>query len=312
MPSLSESSARSSQLSAVSDEYTVDVELSSSPANSIPCSPANPRQKRSFLLSYPTETIAQQFCIIEQHYLCAVQWHELIGVQWKDSAAKDGHDKCNEVLAQIERFNIMCQWVATEVVTSDTVEERTCIVEKLIRIAMRCYQHRNYSTLLQILLGLQSSNVSRLSRTWERVGVQEKRTFEELKEFTSPCKNWGNIRSAMRKASEDYRHLMWSNPEREDCKMVGEACIPFFGLFLSDLTYNSEQPSYLPPPSDGLPALINFHKHHITASVIKRLLSFQTLSRRYPFRPDVTVFPKCLFLRYAEEADIRELSLKCE
>ncbi|KAK9763677.1 Guanine nucleotide exchange factor lte1 [Basidiobolus ranarum] len=296
---------------AISD-YSVNSELRKSPTYSICDSMGDFRQGKSFLCFYSTEMIAQQFCIIEQRCLCAVEWHELVEVLWKNRSDQKSNEKCYGVLSQIDRFNIMCQWVATEVVTSESIDVRARIIEKLIRIAMRCYQHRNYSTLLQILLGLQSSNIARLARTWKRVGMHEKRTFEELKRFTSPCKNWTNIRSAMHEASEDYRYLMWSDSEREHSKMIGEACIPFFGLFLSDLTYNSELPSYLPPTSEDTSELINFHKHCITASVIKRLLAFQALSKRYPFLPDVSVYPKCLFLKYMSEPEIRQLSSRCE
>ncbi|ORY08252.1 ras GEF, partial [Basidiobolus meristosporus CBS 931.73] len=213
----------------------------------------SPRQSqqslKSFLLSYSTETIAQQFCIIEQRCLCAVEWHELIEVYWKDRTNENAVKKCGGVLAQIDRFNMMSQWVATEIVTLKSVEERARVIEKLIRIAMRCYQHRNYSTLLQMVLGLQSSSISRLTKTWSKVGSHEKRMLEELKEFTSPCKNWKNIREAMQKSSEDYKYLVWSKEpeepvptrldapmenEKNDCQMVGEACIPFFGKLLLD------------------------------------------------------------------------------
>ncbi|KAK9712782.1 Guanine nucleotide exchange factor lte1 [Basidiobolus ranarum] len=307
------------------------------------CSPRQSQQNlKSFILSYSTETIAQQFCIIEQRCLYAVEWHELIEVLWKDRSDVNAIKRCSGVLAQIDRFNMMSQWVATEIVTLKSIEERARVIEKLIRIAMRCYQHRNYSTLLQMVLGLQSSNISRLTRTWSKVGSHEKRMLEELKEFTSPCKNWKNIREAMQKASEDYKFLVWSKEpeehllsnsdgpvenEKNDCQMVGEACIPFFGLFLSDLTYNAELPSNveratkssdattdstMPSLGQDQPKLINFNKHRITASIIKRLLSFQSLCQRYPFRPDVSVFPKCVFIRYFEDSEIRQLSLECE
>ncbi|KAK9694020.1 Guanine nucleotide exchange factor lte1, variant 2 [Basidiobolus ranarum] len=128
---------RTSRSSSTSNGYIVDMEVPGSPVTSSPNDRnGNSRHKRSFLFSYSTETIAQQFCIIEQRCLCAVEWHELVEVRWKPDSGKDSHEKCSGVLSQIDRFNIMCQWVATEIVTCDHIEERARIIEKLVRIAM--------------------------------------------------------------------------------------------------------------------------------------------------------------------------------
>lgn len=47
------------------------------------------------------------------------------------------------------------------------------------------------------MLGLQAHEVSRLSRTWARVGSQGMKIMHDLVEFTTMLRNWKNLRDAM-------------------------------------------------------------------------------------------------------------------
>ncbi|KAG0288302.1 hypothetical protein BGZ96_007922 [Linnemannia gamsii] len=237
----------------------------------------------------------------------------------------------------VDRFNLTCQWVTSEIVRTRDLQERVKVVEKFIRIAHTCYNHSNFSSLIQLMLGLQSHSVSRLNQTWARVRAQEMRIMEDLVEYTSPFHNWKHLRDDMksiadewggsnnsggagagaatattpvtekvppssggttassffgkRRASKDsamaiaaaaavaalqYKgtasssglgskvssSIAHANKEKE-LKMGGgqqqekdssvakasqpKGCIPFLGLYLSDLVFNAELPSYVDP-----------------------------------------------------------------
>jgi hypothetical protein len=84
---------------------------------------------------------------------------------------------------------------------------------------------------------------------------------------------------------------------------------------LSDLVFNSEKPAYIESKweksdtnriyrlltrsnqDDVSPLLkqplVNFSKHRVTATIIKRVLTFQNLARRYPFEPNANLFICC-------------------
>ncbi|KAG0197478.1 hypothetical protein BGX28_009049 [Mortierella sp. GBA30] len=289
----------------------------------------------------------------------------------------------------VERFNLTCQWVTSEIVCTRDLEMRVKVVEKFIRIAQTCYNHSNFSSLMQLMLGLQAHSVSRLSQTWARVRSQEMSIMHDLVEFTSPFHNWKHLRDAMKniadewggsskgagsdsgtvngagisafarakksmssrsgqtiffnkrsRASEGKRFSQQldsapsgfpsASQERDSEKNDTErlqlrGCIPFLGLYLSDLVFNSELPSYIehnkeeatdevPERDNFLPRspLVNIHKHRTTATIIRRVLTFRTIAGRYPFQPSPDVYAQLMSIHGLSPAEISKLSSLCE
>lgn len=54
------------------------------------------------------------------------------------------------------------------------------------------------------MLGLQAHEVSRLSRTWARVGSHGMKIMQELVEFTTMLRNWKNLRDAMQDIIDEW------------------------------------------------------------------------------------------------------------
>ncbi|KAG0324172.1 hypothetical protein BGZ99_002135 [Dissophora globulifera] len=304
---------------------------------------------------------------------------------------------------------------------------RVKVVEKFIRVAHTCYNHSNFSSLIQVMLGLQVHPVSRLSQTWARVRAQEMRIMHDLVEFTSPFHNWKHIRDAMKNIADEWgggvgnsgstastppnsgksastataggsggvaffgkrtskpkvatmtakktaatpgnsrRPSMVQPPmemsatttmstqpssyfsshpfhhkgtlstvaptspyssvhnkdrdkerhphDKEAAKPVQQGgCIPFLGLYLADLVFNTELPSYVEPSTftpDSRP-LVNIHKHRTTATIIKRVLTFRTLCGRYPFQPEPEVRDMLLAIQSLDSSELLQKSHVCE
>ncbi|KAI9321569.1 ras guanine nucleotide exchange factor domain-containing protein [Dichotomocladium elegans] len=298
------------------------------------------------ILRYRSELISQQFCLIEQQMLQDVTWNELVELRWRNrnkrstSPIEEYRLDALGVEQLINYFNMACQWIASEVVQTQSLDTRVLVVEKYIRIALKCYHHRNYSTLMQILLGLQSPAVTRLEKTWQRIDQYEIQIFNELKELAKPFLNWKNIRAAMSEALESIDEssalesvLTRSHMNPAEIKGI-QGCIPFLGLYLSDLVFNSELPtvialdthqnettSFNDIDNDDDDAelcsrlsthLINYNKCRITASIVKHVMAFQVLSRAYIFQQHPELYNQLKNLAVLDNAEIYRISLLCE
>ncbi|KAL7310383.1 Guanine nucleotide exchange factor lte1 [Mucor circinelloides] len=331
---------------------------------------------RCFIMSYRTSMLASQLCFIERDVLIKVGWEELIHCKWTkmDSSGNINATPIQEKLSHnddldheydddqinytrqteqrrteeqgieqvIQRFNTVCQWVSSEIVRTRNINERVKLIEKFIRLAKKCKMYSNYATLVQILLGLQSPAVARLEKTWSKVSTKCQKLLSQLTEFTSPMKNWKNIRDSMTEVAEEYGN----SPAEVQVEMPGTTanrqkfkkttrikipfggCIPFLGIYLSDLVFNSEKPRFLKPNLESqriysvnntrnLPAcldqpLVNFRKHRVIATVIKRVLTFQGLAMRYSFDEDGILLEKCRNLQALDASKIRDLSVSLE
>lgn len=100
-----------------------------------------PPEHRSFLMQHRTEILAQHFCIIEKDLLEKVTWQELVSGRWAErshigevtdwsvyikqrarqkaelqraSADASAVAKSSNVQVIIQRFNLMCNWIASE------------------------------------------------------------------------------------------------------------------------------------------------------------------------------------------------------
>ncbi|KAG0313771.1 hypothetical protein BGZ99_008593 [Dissophora globulifera] len=299
--------------------------MSSTPATSLPPSPAwnySPWHAASqyhhesasssafsykpFILFYRSQLIAQQLCLLEQHFLEQVRWDELLEmeltkagrkIRFKNQSSASGcpskaENERNGMEASNERSNMLCMWVASEVVSTHPIEDRVRVIEKFIRIAQKCYHYRNYNSLIQLVMGLGSSHLCGLRRTWARVSNFEMRVLHDLQDFISPCGNWSIIRKAMGKI--DYQETLGENEnaqrfslqsldsvnisakefntsgrnaanESSHSKLLHhqtpvdkQGCIPFLGLFVFDLTHIAVSPPwYLPPESSSSPGEIH-------------------------------------------------------
>ncbi|KAF9958188.1 hypothetical protein BGZ72_000726 [Mortierella alpina] len=109
-----------------------------------------------------------------------------------------------KVTQLVDRFNLTCHWVTSEILKTTDLELRVKVIEKFIRIAHTCFNHSNFSSLTQLMLGLQAHEVSRLNRTWARVRSQEMRVMQELVEYTSPFHNWKHLRNAMKNIADEW------------------------------------------------------------------------------------------------------------
>ncbi|PWN50433.1 hypothetical protein IE53DRAFT_362372 [Violaceomyces palustris] len=367
-----------------------------------------PPVHRSFLHAFKSEVIAHQLTLIEAELFKSLSWDELAGSRWKERKSKvqvlDWESfyqsrvreklECQSkglmyreraVEAIVARFNLTCNWVASEIVLTQNLDERAALIGKFIRIAFKCYRQSNFASMTQIVFGLQSPWVERLRKTWSKIGLWELRVLKDLKAFTNPSKGFNTLRNAMQKmvADNGLEDLTSSNstnrlptasasaataggvarqqggnmnrasPQYKGGRLsnkpeirISDGAVPFFGLFLGDLSMNDTLPSYLDPSSpntrlspsssqneaskprklarladpkafDHLPplpqgveleALVNVYKYRVVATTIKTILAFQERTKAYSLEADANAFVKCLKIRCLMGEQLTQIS----
>lgn len=328
-----------------------------------------PRMHTSFILGVRAEVLAQHFSMIDRELFMGVKFEELVLDDWagteeidildwteylKDRARfKAEHrfpEKTSALAAVRARFNLTANFVISEIVLTQP-SERPLIIGKFVRIAWKCYGQSNFHTLTAIVAALQSDWVTRAMRrsAWHRIGIFETRVLKDLKQFTSSVDNFKFIRQATDAIAES-KPLETSSAsvvsggtdskgKQAERLQVPSACIPFIGVYLSQLhrlgklpdlidptaphqsvgvnpTTNNFDPLYQPdvfsslaplPDSMNLEPLINVHKQRRIAEVIKSLVSGQHLASRVQFEVDKKIFNRCLRLRALDDATLQRV-----
>ncbi|KAG6902632.1 hypothetical protein C0995_013757 [Termitomyces sp. Mi166 len=321
-------------------------------------SPRENTKTRSFVLMYRAADLAEHFAMIDRELFIGVKFEELVLDDWmncqevdaldwaqylKDRARwKVEHrypDKTSALGAVRARFNLMANFTISEVVLA-SLNDRPLVVAKLIRIAWKSYRMCNFSTLVAIITGLGSDWVAKAMKRsgWSRLGMWETRMYRDLKAFTTSADDFIHIRQAVA-SIVDAKPLdvnsktasVISGGDTQPSKgktspAVPSACIPFIGVYLSQLQRHSRLPDLIDPtaPEEAvgintvtsnfdapahpevfsaltplpssmhLEPLINVHKQRRIASVIKALVAGQHLASRVQFDVDKKLFQKCL------------------
>jgi hypothetical protein len=154
----------------------------------------------------------------------------------------------------IKRFNLVSVWVATEIVKTEKLDARVSVMKKFLNIAERCRELGNFNAIMEILAGLQNSAIYRLKKTWEK--LFHKSNYEEMyNNLMSLMNNKGNFK--------DYRAAL------HKCH---PPCIPYLGVYLTDLTFIEDG---MKNNMNGRDDLINFDKRRKLSAVIHEIQQYQ-------------------------------------
>ncbi|KAM3422547.1 hypothetical protein BST61_g45 [Cercospora zeina] len=196
---------------------------------------------------------ARQLTIIESKLYGKIKPTECLNKTWQKKLAPGDPDPAENVKALILHSNQLTNWVAQMILTQADVKRRVVVIKHFVMIADKCRGLNNFSCLTSIISALGSAPIHRLNRTWSQVNARTTQSLESMRKLMGSTKNFNEYRDALHKA----------NPP----------CIPFFGIYLTDLTFIE----------DGIPsvikktALINFAKRAKTAEVIRDIQQYQNV-----------------------------------
>ncbi|KAL5000320.1 ras guanine nucleotide exchange factor domain-containing protein [Aspergillus recurvatus] len=206
--------------------------------------------KKLKFLDIDCTEFARQLTIIESRLYSKIRPTECLNKTWQKKVGPDEPEPAANVKALILHSNQLTNWVAEMILNQSDVKKRVVVIKHFVNVADKCRALNNYSTLTSIISALGTAPIHRLSRTWAQVSGRTSAILEQMRRLMASTKNFGEYREAL--------HL--ANPP----------CIPFFGVYLTDLTFIE----------DGIPSLtpselINFNKRTKTAEVIRDIQQYQ-------------------------------------
>eukprot|EP01156_Anaeramoeba_ignava_P018173 Anaeramoba_ignava/a91012_99.p1 GENE.a91012_99~~a91012_99.p1 ORF type:complete len:852 (-),score=279.43 a91012_99:57-2612(-) len=196
------------------------------------------------------DEFARQFTIVNSEIYQKIQPSELITQAW--SKAQYRHRAPN-VLRMIDLFNQFVGYISTKIVEPESIRERARMIIRFIKIGDFFDKLHNFNCLMSIVAGVNSSSVNRLKHTKAEVPRSYWKMFEDFQKKLSSEQGYKNYRTFL-----NHTDL---------------PCIPYLGVYLTDLTFIS----------DGSPNrlegnLINFAKRKLLSNKILEVQVFQRMS----------------------------------
>ncbi|KAG6042003.1 hypothetical protein E4U41_007099 [Claviceps citrina] len=215
--------------------------------------------KKLKFLDIDVTEFARQLTIIESRLYGKIKAAECLNKTWQKKIGEGEPELAPNVKALILHSNQMTNWVAEMILAQMELKKRVVVIKHFVAVADKCRLLNNYSTLTSIISALATAPIARLKRTWDQVPQRTQGVLEAMRRVMASTKNFGEYREALHVA----------NPP----------CIPFFGVYLTDLTFIE----------DGIPSiikktnLINFAKRAKTAEVIRDIQQYQNVG--YSLQP---------------------------
>jgi len=166
------------------------------------------------LCDFDPMEIAGQLTLMEYKFLRCIHPKEYLNKAWSSPAKAE---MAPNILNMIHRSNSIPLSFATLVLGDKSPRERGLLLRHLIHIAQKCRELNNFNAVMEITAGLQLSSIFRLKRTWETVSKRDMALLQELQELMNPSSNWRRFRTEL--------------------KLCNPPCVPYLGMFLTDLTY---------------------------------------------------------------------------
>eukprot|EP01130_Rhizamoeba_saxonica_P009876 TRINITY_DN4029_c0_g2_i1.p2 TRINITY_DN4029_c0_g2~~TRINITY_DN4029_c0_g2_i1.p2 ORF type:complete len:686 (+),score=141.66 TRINITY_DN4029_c0_g2_i1:58-2115(+) len=243
--------------------------------------------KSSSLLDFSPLELARQICLFEQRLYSKVQARELLNQSWN----KDKESAPN-VTSMITFFNVFSGWIASQILSHEKLKERVKVMKIFLKTAQHLFEFNNLNATQAISAAFNGAAVHRLYVTKSKV-FKDKNIVEYF----------STIQKVL--SSDGSYHQM-----RDRIKSVDPPCIPYIGVYLTDLTFVEDgNPNYLEVDTHE-EDIVNFEKMRRVAGVIKEILENKSVA--YRFEEVETIYDIVSNMETMDENEQYQRSLEIE
>uniref|UniRef100_A0AAQ4R172 Ras protein-specific guanine nucleotide-releasing factor 2a n=1 Tax=Gasterosteus aculeatus aculeatus TaxID=481459 RepID=A0AAQ4R172_GASAC len=227
--------------------------------------------------------LAEQITLLDHIVFRSIPYESFLGLGWMKV---DKTERTPYIMKTTQHFNDMSNLVASQIMTHTDVGSRANSIEKWVAVADICRFINNYNGVLEITSALNRSAIYRLKKTWAKVSKQAKTLMDKLQKTVSLEGRSKNL--------------------RETLKNCNPPCVPYLGMYQTDLAFIEEGRPNL--TEDGL---VNFSKMRMISHIIREIRQFQQTPYRIEHQAKVTQYllDKTLIM---DEDTLYDLSLKIE
>ncbi|XP_047557765.1 ral guanine nucleotide dissociation stimulator-like 3 isoform X6 [Lutra lutra] len=247
---------------------------------------AGPVREGPELLDFSVDELAEQLTLLDVELFSRVRSCECLGSVWSQRDRPGAASTAPTVRATVTQFNMVIGCVLGSVLGEQglAAPQRAQRLEKWIRVAQRCRELRNFSSLRAILSALQSNPIYRLKRSWGAVSRERLSTFRKLSQIFSDENNHLSSREIL--SQEEATE----GPQEEDTlpgnlpPKLPPGPVPYLGTFLTDLVMLD---TALPDMLEG--DLINFEKRRKEWEILAHIQQLQKRCGSYCLSPRTPV-----------------------
>ncbi|XP_055457423.1 ral guanine nucleotide dissociation stimulator-like 3 isoform X1 [Psammomys obesus] len=234
------------------------------------------------LLDFSVDEVAEQLTLMDVELFLRVRSCECLGSLWSQRDRPGAAGISPTVRATVAQFNAVTGCVLGSVLAAPglAASQRAQRIEKWIRIAQRCRELRNFSSLRAILSALQSNPIYRLKRSWGAVSREPLSTFRKLSQIFSDESNHLSSRVILSQEEAAEGPQDDDRPAGSLPAKLPPGPVPYLGTFLTDLVMLD---TALPDTLKG--NLINFEKRRKEWEILARIQQLQQRCRHYSLSP---------------------------